>query len=401
MLYKHTILFFILLLNFSVGVNSQPPGYKPKPQASITCGADRLDQLLPLLNRKRVAMVVNQTSLVNGTYLVDTLLSYHIIIQKIFAPEHGFRGAADAGANISDSVDAKTNLPVISIYGKKKKPSADDLKDVDVVIFDIQDVGVRCYTFISSLHYLMEACADNSKELIVLDRPNPNGWYVDGPVLKKEFQSFVGVDPIPVVHGLTVGEYAQMVNGEGWLPDGKQCKLKVITCLDYTHKTKYDLPVKPSPNLPNYLAVSLYPSLCFFEGTNISVGRGTLGPFQMIGSPKTKFDGAFQFTPGNKSGATNPPFVHQACYGLDLRKKENWYKEAFTFQYVIDMYTLFQDKDEFFLKNNFFDKLCGTDEIRKMIIAGKTEPEIKASYRADLLDYIAKRKKYLLYEDFE
>lgn len=377
-------------------------GYETTDGKYITPGAERLDQLLPLIKGKNVALLVNQTAIVGKTYLLDTLIASGVHIKKIFSPEHGFRGNADAGEHISDSVDAKTGIRVISLYGSKKKPSAADLAGTDVVIFDIQDVGVRCYTFLSTLHYLMEACAENKMELIVLDRPNPNGGYVDGPVLDKKFQSFVGVDPIPLVYGLTLSEYAQMVNGEKWLPEGIQCPLKVIPCLNYEHGLRFDLPVKPSPNLPNGLAIALYPSLCFFEGTNISVGRGTDAPFQLIGSPETKFDEAYEFAPESKPGAKNPPFLNQKCYGFDLRVKANLYQNGtFTWQYVIDMYHLYKNKDEFFLKSNFFDKLAGTDEIRKMIVKGKTEKEIKASYQKDLEEYKVKRKKYLLYKDFE
>jgi uncharacterized protein YbbC (DUF1343 family) len=286
----------------------------------VTCGDERLKELIPLVHSKHVALVVNQTAMVGDVHLVDKLLSSDIQIAKIFAPEHGFRGDANAGEHVKDTVDAKTGIPVISLYGNKKKPSGADLAGVDYVIFDIQDVGVRCYTFLSTLHYVMEACAENNVELIVLDRPNPNGWYVSGPVLKKEFQSFVGVDPIPLVYGLTLGEYAQMVNGEKWLPLGIQCKLKIFKCLGYDHATKVALPVKPSPNLPDSLAVLLYPSLALFEGTNVSVGRGTDAPFQVIGSPKTKFDGAYEFTPQSNAASKSPPFMDQKCYGFDFRK---------------------------------------------------------------------------------
>lgn len=362
----------------------------------IICGAEQMDILSLFIGNKSVALMVNQTSTVGSTPLIDTLLANGVHIRKIFAPEHGFRGTADAGQKVNDSVDIKTGIPIVSLYGKKTKPTSEDLKGIDIVLFDIQDVGARFYTFISSLHYLMVACAENNKKLIVLDRPNPNGWYVDGPVLKKEFSSFVGVDPVPVVYGLTVGEYAQMANGEKWIGD-KKCDLQVITCLNYTHKMHYSLPVPPSPNLPNDQAVALYPSLCFFEGTNVSVGRGTGNPFQIIGSPYTKFDGAYTFTPQSTKGARNPPFLNQKCYGYDL-SNEN--VEGLTFKYLLDMYHLFSDKSNFFLKGNFFDKLCGTDEIRKMIQDGKTEKEIKTFYHKELEEFKAKRKKYLLYEDF-
>ncbi len=381
--------------------NAQPTTTHHSPLAThqLITGAERMDVLLPLLKDKKVALLVNQTSLVGTTHLVDTLLAYKINIQKIFAPEHGFRGGADAGEHVRDSVDAKTKIKIISVYGERKKPSAQDLKDVDVVIFDIQDVGVRFYTFISSLHYFMDACAENNKGLIVLDRPNPNGWYVDGPVLKKEFQSFVGVDPIPVVHGLTVAEYAQMVNGEKWLTGGAPCKLKVIECLNYNHTMRYSLPVKPSPNLPNDVAVYNYPSICYFEGTDISVGRGTDYPFQMIGSPYVTVRN-FSFRPESKPGAKNPPHLNQVCFGFDLRRA-NTSKGEINLSYLLKTYAAFADTSKYFLPTGFFDKLAGTGELRKQIIAGKTEAEIKASWKNDLDEYKKKRKKYLLYKDFE
>lgn len=372
---------------------------KAKDEVRIICGAERMQEYLPLLQNRNVALLVNQTSMVGETHLVDTLLAQDVRIKKIFAPEHGFRGSADAGEHVRDSVDAKTKIKIISLYGDKKKPSNDDLKNVDVMIFDVQDVGARFYTFISTLHYLMEACADNNIELIVLDRPNPNGWYIDGPVLKKEFQSFVGVDPIPVVHGLTIAEYAQMVNGENWLPDGKQCKLKIISCLNYDHSMRYSLPVKPSPNLPNAGAVYLYPSICFFEGTDISVGRGTDAPFQMIGSPNITVRN-FSFHPESRPGAKSPPHVDQICFGYDLRWIGND-APGINLSYLLDTYKAINDTSKYFLPNGFFDKLAGTDELRKQIIAGKSEAEIKASWKPDLEIYKAKRKKYLLYKDLQ
>jgi uncharacterized protein YbbC (DUF1343 family) len=394
---KVTLILFSFL--FTQACNAQPTGNKPVNKTSVICGAERLDQLLPLLQNKRVGLLVNQTSLVANTHLVDTLLTYKINIKKVFAPEHGFRGTADAGEHVKDSVDAKTNIKIISLYGDKKKPSKEDLKDVDVLIFDIQDVGARFYTFISSLHYLMEACAESDKDLIVLDRPNPNGWYVDGPVLKKEFQSFVGVDPVPVVHGLTVGEYAQMANGEKWLPGGTPCRLKVINCLNYEHSTRYRLPVKPSPNLPNEMAVYNYPSICYFEGTDISVGRGTDHPFQMVGAPLINVH-SFSFTPKSQPGAKNPPHVNEVCFGFDLRS-ENINKAGINLSYLLKTFAAYSDTAKYFLPNGFFDKLAGTDELRKQIISGKTEAEIKASWKNDLDKYKLMRKKYLLYKDFE
>jgi uncharacterized protein YbbC (DUF1343 family) len=368
-------------------------------RGGIVCGAQRIDEVRALLANKRVALLVNQTSLAGSAHLIDALSAYKIDIKKIFAPEHGFRGEAGAGDHVANGVDAKTGIAIISMYGDKKKPSKEDLKDVDVVVFDIQDVGARFYTFISSLHYLMEACAENDKELLVLDRPNPNGWYVDGPLLKKEFQSFVGVDPIPVVHGLTVGEYAQMVNGEGWLKDSLHCKLKVVTCLNYEHAMRYSLPVRPSPNLPNDVAIYNYPSLCFFEGTDVSVGRGTDYPFQVFGSPLIT-EHKFSFRPESKPEAKNPPHANQDCFGFDLRRTDMT-KGGINLSYLLKAYAAFGDTSKFFLPNLFFDKLAGTDELRKQIIAGKSESEIKTIWKTVLENYKRMRKKYLLYKDFE
>lgn len=373
----------------------------PAPAAlKLGVAAEKQAEIVALLANKNVALLVNQTSVVGTTHLVDTLVAQKVRIKKIFAPEHGFRGGADAGEHVKDSIDPKTKIPVVSLYGNKKKPSAADLKGIDVVIFDIQDVGARFYTFISSLHYLMEACAENNIELIVLDRPNPNGWYVDGPVLKKEFQSFVGVDPIPVVHGLTVGEYAQMLNGEKWLEKGQQCNLKVVTCTNYKHADRYSLPVKPSPNLPNDLAIYLYPSLCFFEGTDISVGRGTDYPFQIIGAP-TITGMPFSFAPESKPGAKTPPHLGKTCYGINFLRKTDTSIPGIQIGYLLKMYAAYPDKSKFFLASNFIDKLAGTDELRKQVLAGKTEQEIKASWTKDLDAYKVIRKKYLLYTDFE
>jgi len=364
-----------------------------KLNTPITVGAVRLSQYLPLLQNKKVALVVNQTSVVNQTHLVDTLLTYNIKIQKIFAPEHGFRGTADAGEKINSTKDIKTGLPLLSLYGKDKKPSAEQLADVEVVIFDIQDVGARFYTYISTMHYVMEACAENNKAFIVLDRPNPNGHYVDGMVLQPDCQSFVGMHPIPVVHGLTVGELAKMINGEKWLANGKQCNLTVITCENYTHNTPYCLPIKPSPNLPNDRSIALYPSLCFFEGTVVSVGRGTDFPFQVIGYPDyPKKD--FSFTPVSKEGAKNPPHLNQLCYGTDYRQT-NVGTSNFSLAPLIHYYQTAPNKTAFF--NDFFTKLAGTKQLRQQIEAGKTEEEIRATWHQDLEKYKQLRAKYLLY----
>jgi uncharacterized protein YbbC (DUF1343 family) len=369
----------------------------------IITGAERTAEYFPYLKGKKIALLVNQTSTISKTHLVDSLLKFKIEIVKIFAPEHGFRGNADAGEHVKSTIDKKTGLPIVSLYGKKSKPSSEDLKGVQIMLFDIQDVGCRFYTFISSLHYLMEACVENNIELLILDRPNPNGFYVDGPVLKSAFQSFVGVDAIPVVHGLTVGEYAQMVRGENWIANAEKLKLKIIKCAYYDHTKTYKLPIKPSPNLPNSRAIFLYPSLCFFEGTNISVGRGTNAPFQMIGSPYQATDTAFSFTPKPLAGATSPPFKGQRCYGYDLRKNSKKIPDDsnhINWNYVKKMYDSFSAKDSFFLKNNFFDKLAGNDTIRELIKTGTAET-IRVSYQEELNNYKKIRKKYLLYKDFE
>jgi uncharacterized protein YbbC (DUF1343 family) len=368
----------------------------PTPPAALTAlavGAERLDQYLPGLRGKRVALVVNHTATVGRTHLVDTLLASGIEVKKILVPEHGFRGEADAGEHVGNATDKKTGLPLISLYGSNKKPTAAQLADVDVVLFDIQDVGVRFYTYISTMHYVMEACAEHGKKLLVLDRPNPNGHYFDGPVLKPAFRSFVGMHPIPVVHGLTVGELARMINGEGWLPGGAKCDLEVVKAANYTHRTKYVVPVRPSPNLPNEVSIRLYPSICFFENTPVSVGRGTPYPFQVIGGTNPKF-GSFTFTPVSTPGAKNPPLQGQPCYGLDLR---NDTLNHFTLRYVLDFYRKADNPEKFF--TSFFDKLAGTDVLRKQITAGLDEAAIRQSWRPELETYRATRKKYLLYAE--
>jgi uncharacterized protein YbbC (DUF1343 family) len=368
----------------------------PKPAAEVKPGAEQIEKYLPQLRDKKIALVVNQTSRIGKIHLADALLNYKMNIIRIFAPEHGFRGEADAGAPISNETDAKTGLPLVSLYGKNKKPTPEQLQDIDVVVFDIQDVGVRFYTYISTLHYVMEACAENNKKLLVLDRPNPNGDYVDGPVLDPANASFVGMDPIPLVHGLTVGELAKMLNGEKWLAGGKQCDLEIIPVTNYTHKTLYNLPVKPSPNLPNQLSIRLYPSLGLFEGTNVSVGRGTEKPFQQIGSPFYK-DTTYSFTPRALPGATNPPYLNQKCYGKDLSKET---APKFTISYLLDFYkNSDQQKDKFFI--DFLTKLAGTTELRKQIEAGLSEVEIRKTWQPALNRYKEMRKKYLLYPDFE
>ncbi|HEY5748871.1 MAG TPA: DUF1343 domain-containing protein [Chryseolinea sp.] len=365
----------------------------PSQKKEVLTGAAQLDVLLPKLQGKRVALVVNYTATVGKTHLADTLKSRGANIVKIMSPEHGFRGNAAAGEHVQDGVDTKTGLPVVSLYGNNRKPTAEQLADVDIVIFDIQDVGIRFFTYIGTLHYLMEACAENGKKVIVLDRPNPNASYIDGPVLSMEFKSFIGMHPVPVVHGLTVGEYAQVINGEGWLEGAKKCELEVIPLKNWTHNDAYSLPLKPSPNLPNDQAVRLYPSICFFEGTPISLGRGTQTPFQVIGHPDLK-SLPYQFTPVDIPGMANdPPQEGKLCYGLDLRQVP--VAKRLDLHYLIDMYKIFPDKEHFFVQH--FERWSGTKALRQQIIDGLSEDKIRASWQKDLDQYKAMRKKYLLY----
>lgn len=369
-------------------------------QGPVITGAARTAEYLPLLKNKRVALLVNQTATIGETHLVDSLLKLQIRIQKIFSPEHGFRGNADAGEKVGNSVDQRTGLPIISLYGKHRKADAADLRDVDVLIYDIQDVGARFYTYISSLQELMESAAENNKTLIVLDRPNPNGHYVDGPVLDTTFRSFVGMQPIPLVHGMTVGEYARMLNGEKWLSGGLQCQLTVIPCLQYSHHTYYELPVRPSPNLPNMASIYLYPSICLFEGTPISLGRGTDKPFQVFGSPLFPKD-LYSFTPRSVPGAKAPPLKDQLCYGYDLsgdaKSVLQQTGKRLQLKWVIQAYQLYPQKDRFFTP--FFNKLAGNNTLMQQIKAGISEEAIRQSWEPALSRFKAIRKKYLLYED--
>lgn len=363
---------------------------------SLKTGAEQTNLYVPNLKGKTIALVVNHTSMIGKTHLADSLLSLGIKIKTIFAPEHGFRGTADAGEHVANGIDKKTGLPIISLYGNNKKPNGTQLEGIDIVIFDIQDVGVRFYTYTSTMHYVMEACAEQSKKLLILDRPNPNGHYVDGQVLDKKFASFVGLNPVPVVHGCTVGELAQMINGESWLAGNKTCNIQIIKCLGYKHSTSYDPPIAPSPNLPNLQSMLLYPSICFFEGTEVSVGRGTDKQFQVIGSPNPK-NGSFTFTPEDKLGAKNPPQKGKLCFGKDLSQTDAR-KQGFSLSYVIDFYQKSDSKAIFFSSPSFFDKLAGSDTTRKQIIAGLTETQIRATWQTDLDKYKTIRKKYLLYE---
>jgi uncharacterized protein YbbC (DUF1343 family) len=368
----------------------------------ILPGARLMSNHLPLIQGKRVAVVANHTTLVGSKHLVDTLLSAGITIKKIFSPEHGFRGDIEAGELIGNYIDKVTGLPVISLYGGSKKPNPNDLSDIDVVIFDLQDVGVRFYTYISTMHYVMEACAENDKPLIILDRPNPNGFYVDGPVLDTAYRSFVGMHPVPLVHGMTIGEFAQMINGEGWLKGKVKCKLTVIPCKGYTHSMTTALPVRPSPNLPNHLSILLYPSLGLFEGTVVSVGRGTDYPFQVFGYPNFP-DKGFRYIPVEKRGASiNPPYKGKPVYGIDLRDYSvNYFldRREIILDWLIYSYRNYPEKEKFF--NNFFNLLAGTSELRQQIESGLSPSEIRATWQPALEQYKQIRKKYLLYPDFE
>lgn len=378
-------------------VDARPVAVEGYANARIHAGAERTDQYIPLLRGKRVAVVTNQTGMIGRVHLVDSLLSIGVDIKKVFAPEHGFRGEAGAGEHVADERDKRTGLPLVSLYGKNKKPSPAQLADVDILLFDIQDVGVRFYTYISTLHYVMEAAAEQRKQVVVLDRPNPNGFYVDGPVLDTAFRSFVGMHPVPLVHGMTIGEYARMINGQHWLRGGVQCELTVVPCTGYDHASYYELPVKPSPNLPNMAAVYLYPALGLFEGTIVSVGRGTGKPFQCIGFPGCTL-GDYTFTPRATPGAMDPPYAGKPCTGLDLASFGEIYSRAdprLDLQWLIGMYRSTPDKAKFF--NSFFNKLAGNASLRKAAEAGEAEDAIRARWQKDLEAFKQMRKPYLLY----
>ncbi|MDY6326507.1 MAG: DUF1343 domain-containing protein [Bacteroidales bacterium] len=392
----------MLLITLAGCAQPVPKSLSGHPAAEeLKTGAECMDDYLRALEGRKVAVCGNHTSLVGATHLVDTLLSRGVAVVKIFSPEHGFRGNAEAGAAVSSSTDAKTGLPIVSLYGKNKKPTAEQMSGVDVVLFDLQDVGCRFYTYISTLHYVMEAAAENDVEVIVLDRPNPNGFYVDGPVMKPQFTSFVGMHHVPVVYGMTIGEYAQMINGEGWLNDGVKCKLLVVRLKNYTHSTRYVLPVPPSPNLQTPEAVFLYPSLCFFEGTDISVGRGTEMPFEMYGAPGMT-DGDYFFTPHPIKGVSeNPPHNKAKCRGTLLHKyaAENIYNPGkLDLTFLIKAYKTYPHKEKFFNRASFFDKLAGNDELRKQIVNGVSEEEIRKSWEVDIQKFMKVRERYLLYK---
>ena len=400
---KNTLLFLLLVI-FSCGSSvhtkeQNVENSKPKLLnevvllTEIKTGAENFDAYFPLLKDKKIGIVTNQTGILpDKMHLVDFLMGKKINITKIFAPEHGFRGTADAGELVKDGKDAKTGLPIISLYGDNKKPKPEQLAGIDILVFDLQDVGARFYTYISSLHYVMEACAENNIELIVLDRPNPNGNIVDGPILELTFKSFVGMHEIPILHGMTIGEYAKMINGEKWLNNQIRCKLKIIPCLNYNREMPYSLLVKPSPNLPNDQAINLYPSLCLFEGTNVSVGRGTEKQFQIYGSPfLQKSD--FSFTPIPNFGAKDPTHNGKLCYGEDLSKIEKI--KQLELKWLINAYKNTSDKTTFF--NAFFTKLAGTKKLQQQIEAGISESEIRKSWKVGLNKFMKRRFNYLIY----
>jgi uncharacterized protein YbbC (DUF1343 family) len=401
-----TVLAFSMFLWPSIAQKSKP-AHTAKTTVTITdaapviTGAARLSEYLPLLKNKRVALIVNQTSEVNGVLLPDTLLKHKVNIVKVFSPEHGFRGLADAGAKVNSSVDEKTGLPLISLYGNNKKPSAEQLKDVDVLVYDLQDVGVRFYTYISTLQYAMEACAAYNIPLIILDRPNPLGFMVDGPILEKQHQSFVGMQAIPVVYGMTPGEYAKMLVGEKWLSTKSALKLTVIPCSNYTHKSLYNLPVAPSPNLKNMTAIYLYPSLCFFEGTPISLGRGTTQPFQQFGHPSFNGKYGYSFKPISMTGASDPPLKNQTCYGMLITDNADSAlaiaRKGLQLQWLIDAYQKYGEKEKFF--TSFFEKLSGTTTLRQQIKNGLSAEAIKKSWQPGLEHFKRIRSKYLLYAE--
>lgn len=388
----------VLICLIFLGVFSQYYSQTSNKEGFKT-GADRPEIYLPLLKNKTVGIVTNQTGLLQDkTHLVDFLVKNNVKIKTIFAPEHGFRGNADAGEKVKNGVDIKTGIPIVSLYGPNKKPKPEQLKGIDIVVFDIQDVGVRFYTYISTLTYLMEAGAENNVEIMVLDRPNPHDGYIDGPVLKKKWESFVGMHEVPVVYGLTIGEYGKMVNGEKWLKNGVHAKYTLIEMQNYHKKQRYSILDKPSPNLPNDQSINLYPSLCFFEGTQVSVGRGTDIPFQVYGSPWTK-DLPYQFTPKPNFGAKDPFLNGKLCYGENLSDYSKDLREI-NLEWLLKAYKNYKNpQQDFFLKNLFFDTLAGSDELRKQIISGKSEKEIKSSWKSNLEKFAKIRSKYIIYQD--
>ncbi len=407
MKFKSTYLIMLVGISICIALLQAFVPLERSIEGKLKTGAEQMDKYVPYLKDKRVGMVVNQTSIIEGVSSVDKLISLGVKVVTIFGPEHGFRGNASAGVKIDNAVDAKTGIPIFSLYGTHLKPTTDDLKGIELMVFDIQDVGARFYTYISTLHYVMEACAENNIELIILDRPNPNGFYVDGPVMEEKQKSFIGMHPIPIVHGLTIGEYAQMINGEGWLINKLKCKLNIVKLANYTHQTPYTLPVKPSPNLNTQRSILLYPSLCLFEGTILSQGRGTLFPFQLLGSPDFAGQYKFSFRPISIPGMSESP-IHKdkLCFGIDLRSYnvEKFRKTGqINLKWLIDLYQAYPDKSKFFDNNQSpqignFNRLAGTDALKQQIIDGKSEEEIRMSWEPALSSYKMMRRSYLLYK---
>jgi uncharacterized protein YbbC (DUF1343 family) len=421
-IFKNTVLLFVLItiscaskaddkkqesadLMLDAKVKTEVPYKENDKDTLLVVGANQVDRYLPILKGKKIGIVANQTSVIfknseqsNFTHIVDSLLSLNVLLKKVFTPEHGFRGKADAGEVVKDGFDLKSGLPIVSLYGKNKKPSEEQLAGLDILVFDIQDVGARFYTYISSLHYIMEACAEQNIPMLILDRPNPNGHYIDGPILESTYNGFVGMHPIPIVHGLTIGEYAQMINGEGWLENSIVCELQIIPVLNYTHETTYSLPIKPSPNLPNDVAINLYPSLCLFEGTNVSIGRGTEMQFQIAGSPYHKLKPYnFEFTPQPNEGAKYPKHENLVCYGYDLRNEQKL--SAINLKWLIDFYRAHKNHSKetsFFTP--FFTKLAGTKQLQKQIENGFSEEQIKETWENGLKSFDEMRVKYMLYK---
>lgn len=396
----------LLIISLFTDIKKNPEIFLPKEKKEIKTGAEQTDLYVPYLRGKRVAILANQTSIIGDRHLVDSLQSLGVNVVKVFGPEHGFRGNASAGIHVADEIDTDTGIPVVSLYGKKNKPSKEDLADVDIMIYDLQDVGCRFYTNINALSRLMEACSENGKELIILDRPNPNGYLIDGPLLDMKFKSGIGMFPIPISHGLTVGEFAQMANGEGWLTDKVKCKLKTIKVANYDHEMPYTLPVSPSPNLNTQQSILLYPSTCLFEGTYINHGRGTYFPFTILGSPALKGKYEFNYTPTGIAGmAETPLFMNEVCYGLDLRNYDAEIlrqKKEINLEWIMELYQASPNKEKFFdssLSNQMgtIEKLAGTALFRQQIIDGVSEKEIRASWEPGLSNYKEMRKSYLLY----
>jgi len=389
----HVIGFFAVC---GLSLSVKQPNYRKASVGPIITGAMQIDEYIDSLKGKKVAIVGNATSMLKRVHLVDTLLSRGVSIKMIFAPEHGFRGDGDAGELIKSGIDEKTGITIVSLYGNHKKPSSTDLQGIQIVVFDIQDVGVRFYTYLSTLHYVMEACAEQNIPLIVLDRPNPNGHYIDGPILQPEFKSFIGLHPVPIVYGMTIGEYATMINGEGWLNGGVKCRIIIVPLLNYTHKTPYSLPVPPSPNLRSDLAIALYPSLCLFEATTVSVGRGTDKPFEIFGHPRFP-EGDFEFTPKMRQGAKYPPQLNKVCHGVDLQKTAKVRNYELNLGYIIKARDLLADSAVFINQNSFFNRLAGNAVLKEQLYKGWGSKEIRASWTSELEAFKKTRAKYLIY----